>query len=116
MYRSIKITHGLLAGILAFSGMALTPAAQASTLVQVRSKVVTYGDLNLGTTGGDKALLKRIDRAAVKACGGYPDGPDRGAYQRFNACHADAMSSAVRSVNNESVSRLYDRDMRTRNG
>ena len=116
MYRPIKITHGLIIGVLAISGVALTPAAQASTVVQVRSKVVSYGDLNLGTRSGDEALLKRIDRAAVKACGGYPEGPSRDAYQRFNECHADAMTNAVRSVNNISVSRLYDRDMRTRMG
>jgi len=116
MYRPIKISHGLIIGVLAASGMTLASAAQASTLVQVRSKVVNYGDLNLGTAGGDKALLKRIDHAAVKACGGYPDSPDRDAYQRFNECHANAMTTAVRLVNNASVSRLYDRDMHTRNG
>lgn len=116
MYRSIKITHGLIAGALAVSGLTLAPAAQASTVVQNRSRVVTYNDLDLATPGGDKALLKRIDHAAVKACGGYPEGPDRDVYRRFDECHANAMTGAVRSLNNASVSRIYDRDMHTRNG
>ena len=74
MYRPIRITHGLAIVALAFSGLALSPAALASTLVQTRSRDVSYSDLNLATRGGDKALLKRINHAAVEACGGYPTG------------------------------------------
>jgi UrcA family protein len=67
---------------------------------QVSSRVVIYGDLDLSTPQGGQALLKRLNAAAVKDCGGYPDGVDLDVYLRFDKCCTDAMNRAIRSVGN----------------
>lgn len=111
----IKKTLAIVA--LASSALAFAPAALASgPVVEVRSRVVSYGDLDLGTRAGDQTLLKRIDHAATKACGGFPGGPDPAPYKRFDQCRAEAMDNAVHDVGNVAVSRLYDREVLTQRG
>ena len=99
-----KFANAFLAGALAFGPTAMTPPPKVS------SRVVTYGDLDLSTPQGDQALLKRLNAAAVKDCGGYPDLIDFDASMRFNTCVTNALNAAVRTVGNRSLLALYERE------
>jgi UrcA family protein len=104
MPQVIKVAGAFLAGALAFGATAMAPPPKVS------SRVVTYGDLDLSTRQGEQALLKRLNAAAVKDCGGYPDTIDLDADMRFDACLTNAMNGAVRSVGNRSLLALYERE------
>jgi UrcA family protein len=102
MFHLTKVAGAFLAGALAFGATAMAPPPEVS------SRVVIYGDLDLSTRQGDQALLKRLNAAAVKDCGGYPDLADLDVYLRFDKCFTDAMNGAIRSVGNRSVTALYE--------
>jgi UrcA family protein len=65
---------------LALSAAALTPAG-----AQEVSQPVSYGDLDLATPGGVRALETRLDAAIRQVCGG-PGAFDLGARLRRKAC------------------------------
>ena len=46
--------------------------AEAERPLVVRVQRVAYGDLDLTTAAGADAMLRRLDRAASRACGGRP--------------------------------------------
>jgi len=71
--------------------------------------VVRYGDLNLSDERDAHMMLRRIDRAAIDACGGrHPfglyDGPSQ---QAFANCRADAVARAVAGLGAPLVTRVY---------
>ena len=74
---------------------------------------VRFGDLNLSTEAGARSMLIRIDQAARKACGGAPffygtyDIAPGLARKDFAACQANAVSTAIRSLNAPLVMRIY---------
>lgn len=74
---------------------------------------VHYGDLNLSTEAGARAMLVRIDQAARNACGGspffygtYTIAPNL-ARKDFATCQTNAVSSAVQTLNAPLVMRIY---------
>jgi len=103
MFHVIKVAGAFLAGALAFGATAMAPPPEVS------SRVVIYGDIDLSTQQGDRALLKRLNAAAVKDCGGYPDSVDLDVYLRFDKCFTDAMNGAIQSIGNRSVTAFYER-------
>ncbi len=74
---------------------------------------VQYGDLNLSTEAGARAMLVRIDQAARNACGDSPY--FYGTYsiapalarKDFATCQVNAVSTAVKSLNAPLVMRIY---------
>ena len=83
MFKSTTIAAALL-------GLAVTATPSVAKDVQVR-----YGDLNLATVEGQKALERRIDRAARSACD-YHQGTTgtRLPSAEGRACYAKALESA----------------------
>lgn len=78
-----------------------------------RDVAVRYGDLNLSTEAGARAMLVRIDQAARNACGGspffygtYSIAPGL-ARKDFATCQTNAVSNAVKSLNAPLVARIY---------
>jgi UrcA family protein len=71
--------------------------------------VIHYGDLDLSKEHDAKAMLRRIDRAAIDVCGGQrPFGLYDGLSQReFAKCRADAIATAVAHLGKPVVSRVY---------
>lgn len=90
----------------AFAIAGLSGTAHAFGGAQQQSIRVSYADLNLDSDQGAKAFLKRVGRAAERACGGTPaSGPiELRNMKAFNACKAEAMSGAVAQANNTLVS------------
>jgi UrcA family protein len=88
---------GLLAGV-----------AQAATASDETSSMkVSYGDLNLSTTQGNKALYARIVAAARTVCAAYDvDGRDLHAVAIERSCEERAISQAVQDVHSTQLAAI----------
>lgn len=105
MFRAFGISTFVIAALL--SAASAEPAA-----VQGTSKV-SYGDLDLSTASGARAMLTRIEKAATQACGRSPflrepHSPTiRYAMYDYRQCREQAVAQAVASLRAPAVSRLY---------
>jgi UrcA family protein len=86
----------------------LTSAAQAAP-IEVAETKVTSASLDLSTEAGADQFLARIERAATQVCGGYPDLSPlaSNALQRFRACRAKAVATAVAQSGSPMVQRQF---------
>ena len=72
---------------------AIALAAAAPAAAEPISVAVPYGDLDLTSEAGRKALDARLARAATKVCGGQAPARDLGRIAGWKACLAEARSS-----------------------
>jgi UrcA family protein len=91
----------------------------ASAGVTAKNRVVVYfGDFNLTAEQDAKEMLRRIQRAARKACGGqhtfssYTGGVDN----TFDECRDAAIRRAVEQLNAPVVKRIYSERDKQRSG
>jgi UrcA family protein len=82
------------------------PGAGDDEIVRVS---VPVGDLDLTTSAGAERVLDRVERAAVKACGGQPDMRDLEARRAFRDCVARSMDRAVAQLGAPRVTALHRR-------
>ena len=83
-----------------------SPAQMSDT--GVTSVTVPTSDLNLSRQDGAKALLGRLHRAAIIACGGRPETLlDLASVQAYNACIRTSLNGAVDQVRAPLVAALY---------
>ena len=70
---------------------------------------VYYGDLNLETETDAKIMLKRVERAAKKACGGHATfSTYTGSLERtFEECRRETVQRTVNRLGSPMVTRLY---------
>ncbi len=95
----------------------LTAAHAGSGFGIIRKDVsVSYYPTDLSTEAGARVLLARINEAAQQACGGspyfygtYSISPSL-ARRDFATCQANAVSSAIKSLNAPLLMRLYARN------
>lgn len=81
-------------------------AAQAREPVDApRHMVVSFRDLNLGSTEGVTALYKRIKSAAQEVCEAWDT--SRLSQAQAQACVNQAMSRAVAQINSPMLTSLY---------
>ena len=73
-----------------------------------RSVHVSYADLNLHTQAGARAIMARIDDAAVRACGGAPDLRMLERRALFNSCKTQTFNQAVRDLDAPLVTAMAD--------
>lgn len=72
--------------------------------------LVRQSDLDLRSEAGGAAMLRRIQGAARRACGGTPDAGSAltaDSPRAWNACRAQAVRVTVARLNSPVVSRLY---------
>ena len=67
---------------------------------------VSYGDLNLSTDAGSRALLRRLSAAAHRVCDD-PGTRELRRVVRAEACYRESLDEAVVAVHNERLSALY---------
>jgi UrcA family protein len=79
------------------------PAALAERPV-TRQVTVSYGDLNLESEAGAKALFSRIGNATRKVCGTRPAHIMNGALTRYFACRDSVTEATVRRIGSPNVS------------
>lgn len=92
------VAHALGLSLAATALLAFGEPARARTDDQSISVRVKFADLDINHPAGAEGLLKRIERAAVTACGEEPDfhfGTEILVYQQ---CRTDAISRAVDQV------------------
>jgi len=93
----------------------LSAAARAGDMIR-QDVSVSYGDLDIQSESGARALLARIDHAAKMACGvapqfnyNYSIAPLL-AQKVFAECHNDAVGRAVASLNSPILREIYARN------
>lgn len=102
------MTKFLPAALLVLASSAFIADAHANDSLRTTTQIdVFYGDLNLDHPAGAEKMMNRINRAAVRACGGTPDSRDLRERQAFRQCVTTATTSAVRQLNAPLVTALY---------
>jgi len=93
-----------LAGIVALSLSVVTfvRIAHADSIDGAPTKTVAYGDLNLDSPSGAKALYRRIQTAARAVCSPL-EGKDLAFLAAWQSCYDHAIDEAVDKVNNNRV-------------
>ena len=91
----------------AFAALAATTTSFAGSQADMApTVVVSYGDLNLSTDDGVKALYRRISSAARQVC---PDvySRDLTTVAAGERCQVAAVEQAVRQVNNSKLALVH---------
>lgn len=88
-----------LASALALSACVYSAAAEPQVSV-------SYSDLDISRPAGAEVLLGRIKTAARMVCG-HADIRDLSAFRRQNACMAEAIEGAIRTVRSPLLAQLY---------
>lgn len=90
---------------LALAGPAIAQAAPANQPISVK---VRHGDLNLERSSDARIMVRRIERAALNACGAS-DGSVREYRMAIarTACYRETLDAAVATLNVPSVSAAY---------
>ena len=90
-------------------------AGGANAAEPVRSVSIAYGDLNLGSEQGNKALYNRIVAAAREVCGaGSVDIRDLQVFADERACETHAIARAMDQVPSAAVRALLATASNTR--
>jgi UrcA family protein len=100
-----------LASLLAMTATLVTAsAAQAgaagSAAMRYDSVVVSYGDLDLTSEAGKKALYSRLSAAADRACGKAPPVRELKLRAAYRACHEAKLDKALGKVGNRELQSL----------
>jgi UrcA family protein len=102
-----RILAPMLLLALATAALPASAAEQLNVLPQFApplSMKLAYGDLDLGTAAGVKALYARIHSAANQVC--YP----QVTYPGYYHCVTTAMANAVQSVGQPALTALYEKN------
>jgi UrcA family protein len=109
MYRSLTVL--LCAAALAAATQGSFAAARAADSVLVKRIAVRYGDLDIEKPAAAALLRRRIESAAIRACGGraqfhtfYQAAPQF-ISRDFEACRANAVDKALADVGTARFSR-----------
>ena len=117
MNRTLMITTAALGLFAAAAAPAFAASAPHDLIVhehlsssthEVRSKHVRYQDVDISTADGAAALVKRIENASERVCGG-PHNRKTSLKEKadYKQCVKDAADEAVRGVNSPAVTQAY---------
>ena len=99
--RHIKLLRVAAAAALAFSGL-----AGASTVRELPSVVVKFGDLNLDNAAGVAKLHARLHSAAQQVCSQL-DSRVLGLREQYDRCVSDAVTSSVAKIGNANLTTFH---------
>jgi UrcA family protein len=99
--RYTKLLPAAAAAALAFGGF-----AGASTLRELPSVVVKFGDLNLDNPAGVTKLHARLQAAARLVCSQL-DSRVLGLREQFDRCVSDAVTSSVAKIGNANLTAFH---------
>ena len=85
-------------------------SAHAQGDVSERQVVVNYGDINVASQDGAKALYTRVNFASAEVCGYEPIIGDIAASQAFKACTQAARERAVKTLPFDLAERMGDKN------
>jgi UrcA family protein len=84
---------------IAMAGLACAPTAYSASPEGAFSKTITYGDLNINSPSGAKALYMRIRTAAHTLCSQSED-KDLMSQMAWRVCVHRSVDAAVAKINN----------------
>jgi UrcA family protein len=105
--QSISVPSMLAAGFLALGGAAMGGRVQAAEAPRYDTTIVAFGDLNLDSEQGVKALYARLRNGAEDVCSSL-DGRDLFFKRMWQSCFDKAVASAVMQVNRPSLTTLHN--------
>jgi UrcA family protein len=88
------------------AALALSGVASASTVRELPSVVVKYGDLDLDTADGVVTLHARLRRAAKDVCAQL-DSRVLGLREQYEQCVSDAVATSVARVDNPRLTSFH---------
>ncbi len=88
------------------AALAVGGLAQASTVRQLSSVVVKYGDLDLQTNEGVASLHARLNKAARETCSQL-DSRVLGLRQQYEYCVSSAVTKGVSDIGNEKLTAFH---------
>jgi UrcA family protein len=107
----MRISTSMFVGAVMLAALSFAAHADTSSPDKiVRGGIaVYYGDLNLETETDAKIMLKRVERAAKKACGGHATfSTYTGSLERtFEECRRETVQRTVNRLGSPMVTRLY---------
>ncbi|MEL6361637.1 MAG: UrcA family protein [Pseudomonadota bacterium] len=92
-----------LACLSVLAGLSSTNAIAGESHTDKTRVGVSFSDLDLNTLDGSAIALKRIENAAERACGGGNGRLSISERMAFNACHEDALASALDKVTSQGL-------------
>jgi UrcA family protein len=92
--------------LIVLAGAAIGGTAQAGAEPRYDSAVVSFGDLNLDSPQGTKALYSRLRNGAEDACSSF-EGRDLFFKRLWRACFDQAVAAAVMQVNRPALTTLH---------
>lgn len=101
----MKRTSIIIAAAAIISAFVAAPASAATW--GGRTETVAYGDLNLNSESGARAMVERINQAARVACFDHSGPMPLSERNAIRACRADAASTAVNTLGAPMVTALY---------
>ena len=105
-------TFGAMVAFAGAFGLALTAQA-GETAVATGQKyadvVVKFGDLNLASNEGARALYARLTAAAERACGNDPYSRDLNQRMQYQACVDAKLERAVKKIGHRNVMAVHAR-------
>ena len=102
-----KSPASILAAGLVLACAAMGARVHAAEAPQYESTVVAYGDLNLDSKQGAKALYARLRNGAEDVCSSF-EGRDLFFKRLWQTCFDSAVATAVAQVNRSSVTTLHN--------
>lgn len=102
------ITRSLLRSVAVLVFAAWSSLAMASTEMQVRTKTVSYRDLNLANPQDAAALYRRITRAAQEVCGPTEQTGSLLPRPGFRECVRRAIAEAVAKVDRPEIRTYHE--------
>src|SRR5262245_14941575 len=102
-------TFSIAATLVLFAVVAQRAGAEGHRGDATRQIHVSYADLDLQQERGARALLERMEKASLEACGGWPAFTTRYTEVRaaLRRCRAEAVRSAVATLNEPLVTGAY---------
>lgn len=109
---SIRFRGLIAAAILGTLTAGFSAVCSADDAADLRSRVVTYRDLNISKAQGAAVLYGRIRAAAASVCS-VPEDADFSARLRESPCIRKAIAQAVSAINQPALFAIYNANNRT---
>jgi UrcA family protein len=106
----ISMASILAACFTVFAGAAMGGRAQAAEAPRYDTAIVAYGDLNLDSQQGTKALYARLRNSAEDVCSSL-DGHNLFLKKLWQSCFDQAVAAAVVRVNRPGLTTLHNQNV-----
>jgi UrcA family protein len=106
--RSISTAGSLAAGLLVFAAAAMGGQVLAAEAPKYDTAIVGYGDLNLESKPGARALYARLRNGAEDVCSSF-EGRDLMFKRLWQTCFDQAVAAAVAKVGRPELTSLHDK-------